>query len=259
MSEEIVARRLNVRFDGRSALEDIDVRIPVPSVTIIIGPNGAGKSTFLRTLIGSVRPASGSVEVLGMDPATKSDQVKRAVSYVAQKERFSYPVPIKVSEVVMMGLLVDKAIPRVHGKVDDRKVADALHVVDMDSYFDAPFDRLSGGQQQRVLLARSIIRKPKLLLLDEPFNAVDVLTQCAIIEHLQRLRNSGVGILLVTHDSNPLARITEYVMVLDKRLVGFGPPRAVLKQEVLAQVYGGAAKVLDGEPCPYVVLGDIHA
>jgi ABC-type Mn2+/Zn2+ transport system ATPase subunit len=177
---------------------------------------------------------------------------------VAQKEKFSYPVPIGVNEVVMMGLLADKSIPRVHTKNDDLKVKEALKVVEMEDQYERPFDKLSGGQQQRVLLARSIIRKPRVLILDEPFNAVDVATQSLMIDYLQRLREQRVGIIIVTHDTNPLACLMEQIMILNKRLIDFGPPKKVLRPEVLAQVYGNNARVLDGEPCPIIVTGDIH-
>jgi ABC-type Mn2+/Zn2+ transport system ATPase subunit len=258
VTDFIIANGLTVTFDGRSALEDVTVEIPVPSVTVIIGPNGAGKSVFLRSLIGSIKPSSGSINVLGVDAVAHPDNVKKLVSYVAQKEKFSYPVPIGVNEVVMMGLLADKSIPRVHTKNDDLKVKEALKVVDMSDQYNRPFDRLSGGQQQRVLLARSIIRQPRVLILDEPFNAVDVATQSLMIDYLQRLREQQVGIIIVTHDTNPLACLMEEIMILNKRLIDFGPPKKVLRPEVLAQVYGNNARVLDGEPCPIIVTGDIH-
>ena len=258
MTDYIITNGLTVGFDGNVALQDVTVEIPVPSVTVIIGPNGAGKSVFLRSLIGSIKPSSGSISVLGVDPVAHSDNVKRLVSYVAQKEKFSYPVPIGANEVVMMGLLADKSIPRVHTKNDDLKVKEALKVVEMEDQYKRPFDKLSGGQQQRVLLARSIIRKPRVLILDEPFNAVDVATQSLMIDYLQRLRKHQVGIIIVTHDTNPLACLTEQIMILNKRLIDFGPPRKVLRPEVLAQVYGNNARVLDGEPCPIIVTGDIH-
>ena len=258
MTDSILTNGLTVAFDGKRALEDVTVEIPVPSITVIIGPNGAGKSVFLRSLIGSIKPSSGSISVLGVDPVAHSDKVKRLVSYVAQKEKFSYPVPIGVNEVVMMGLLADKSIPRVHTKSDDPKVKEALKVVDMGDQYERPFDKLSGGQQQRVLLARSIIRQPRVLILDEPFNAVDVATQNMMIEYLQRLRGKDVGIIIVTHDTNPLACLIEYIMILNKRLIDFGPPKKVLRPEVLAAVYGNNVRVLDGEPCPIIVTGDIH-
>jgi ABC-type Mn2+/Zn2+ transport system ATPase subunit len=258
VTDYIITNGLTVGFDGNVALQDVTVEIPVPSVTVIIGPNGAGKSVFLRSLIGSIKPSSGSISVLGVDPVAHSDNVKRLVSYVAQKEKFSYPVPIGANEVVMMGLLADKSIPRVHTKNDDLKVKEALKVVEMEDQYKRPFDKLSGGQQQRVLLARSIIRKPRVLILDEPFNAVDVATQSLMIDYLQRLRKHQVGIIIVTHDTNPLACLTEQIMILNKRLIDFGPPRKVLRPEVLAQVYGNNARVLDGEPCPIIVTGDIH-
>jgi ABC-type Mn2+/Zn2+ transport system ATPase subunit len=258
VTDSIITNGLTVGFDGNVALQDVTVEIPVPSVTVIIGPNGAGKSVFLRSLIGSIKPSSGSISVLGVDPVAHSDNVKRLVSYVAQKEKFSYPVPIGANEVVMMGLLADKSIPRVHTKNDDLKVKEALKVVEMEDQYKRPFDKLSGGQQQRVLLARSIIRKPRVLILDEPFNAVDVATQSLMIDYLQRLREQQVGIIIVTHDTNPLACLTEQIMILNKRLIDFGPPKKVLRPEVLAQVYGNNARVLDGEPCPIIVTGDIH-
>ena len=235
------------------------VSIPEPSITVIIGPNAAGKSTFLKAMLGSVPVKGGRIEVLGVDSSQEPDRAKRLVSYVAQQESFSYPVPILVKEVVGMGLLVEKAIPRVHNRSDDAKVVEALKAVDMEEYLKVPFDTLSGGQKQRVLLARSIIRHPRLLLLDEPFNGVDVVAQLALIEYLARLRKSGVGIVIVTHDSNPLAKVIEYIMVLNRRLVCFGTPRAVLKPEVLAEVYGASARVIDSDPCPFVVIGDVHA
>ena len=258
MTDSIITNGLTVTFDGRRALEDVTLQIPVPSITVIIGPNGAGKSVFLRSLIGSIKPSSGSISVLGVDPVAHPDKVKRLVSYVAQKEKFSYSVPIGVNEVVMMGLLADKSIPRVHTKSDDPKVKEALKVVDMGDQYERPFDKLSGGQQQRVLLARSIIRQPRVLILDEPFNAVDIATQNMMIEYLQRLRGKDVGIIIVTHDTNPLACLIEYIMILNKRLIDFGPPKKVLRPEVLASVYGNNARVLDGEPCPIIVTGDIH-
>ena len=258
MTDSIITNGLTVAFDGRRALEDVTLQIPVPSITVIIGPNGAGKSVFLRSLIGSIKPSSGSISVLGVDPVAHPDKVKRLVSYVAQKEKFSYSVPIGVNEVVMMGLLADKSIPRVHTKSDDPKVREALKVVDMGDQYERPFDKLSGGQQQRVLLARSIIRQPRVLILDEPFNAVDIATQNMMIEYLQRLRGKDVGIIIVTHDTNPLACLIEYIMILNKRLIDFGPPKKVLRPEVLAEVYGNNARVLDGEPCPIIVTGDIH-
>jgi ABC-type Mn2+/Zn2+ transport system ATPase subunit len=258
VTDSIITNGLTVTFDGRRALEDVTLQIPVPSITVIIGPNGAGKSVFLRSLIGSIKPSSGSISVLGVDPVAHPDKVKRLVSYVAQKEKFSYSVPIGVNEVVMMGLLAGKSIPRVHTKSDDPKVKEALKVVDMGDQYERPFDKLSGGQQQRVLLARSIIRQPRVLILDEPFNAVDIATQNMMIEYLQRLRGKDVGIIIVTHDTNPLACLIEYIMILNKRLIDFGPPKKVLRPEVLAAVYGSNARVLDGEPCPIIVTGDIH-
>jgi ABC-type Mn2+/Zn2+ transport system ATPase subunit len=258
VTDSIITNGLTVTFDGRRALEDVTLQIPVPSITVIIGPNGAGKSVFLRSLIGSIKPSSGSISVLGVDPVAHPDKVKRLVSYVAQKEKFSHSVPIGVNEVVMMGLLADKSIPRVHTKSDDPKVKEALKVVDMGDQYERPFDKLSGGQQQRVLLARSIIRQPRVLILDEPFNAVDIATQNMMIEYLQRLRGKDVGIIIVTHDTNPLACLIEYIMILNKRLIDFGAPKKVLRPEVLAAVYGNNARVLGGEPCPIIVTGDIH-
>jgi len=124
---------------------------------------------------------------------------------------------------------------------------------------DEKFSNLSGGQQQRVLIARAIVHEPKLLLLDEPFNGVDANNQRKILEFLKNIKSKKVTVVIVTHDINPLSELTDYVMLLNRRIISFGKPDEALNYPRLCQIYGPSVQVITGKPCPTVITGDTHA
>lgn len=258
--EGVEVRELKVVYRNYVALDDVSFKARHPTFTTIIGPNGAGKTTLLKSLLGMVEKVSGEVRVFGTDPYERPAEVRELVGYVPQKEKIYSPVPIKVEQIVMMGLMLAKPFPRIHVKDDWERVEWALEKVGLLDMKDSPFHSLSGGQQQRVLIARAIVRRPKLLLLDEPFSGVDAKVQYSLVGLLNSLKKEGISIIMVTHEVNTVSWISDRILVLNRKLLAFGPPKDVLSNiEVLKKVYGEAVKVFHGEPCPSVILGDYHA
>jgi len=250
---------VNVILNDKKVLEDINMVIESPSFLTIMGPNGAGKSTLIKLLLGIVFPSKGRVTVFGIDPTKNPLEVRKNVGYVPQKEHMSFEVPLTVGEVVQMGILTRKKIPRFMSKDDKRQVEEVLKVVEMLDKKSELFMNLSGGQQQRVLIARAVAQEPSILLLDEPFNGIDASNQNQILSFLRSIKERGVTVIVVTHDINPLVNLTDYVMLLNKNIISFGKPEEVLNYGRLSQIYGPSVQVITGKPFPVVITGDTHA
>ena len=256
----VSVKNLKVGYDEHIALEDVTFKVQAPFFTTIIGPNGAGKTTLLKSLLGMVRKVKGEVRVFGIDPFERPNDVRDMVGYVPQKERIYAPVPIRVEQVIMMGFMLHRPFPRVHMRKDREEVEWALEKVGLQGFGKRAFHELSGGQQQRVVIARAIVRRPSLLLLDEPFSGVDARAQFSIVELLYGFKKERISVMMVTHDVNVVSRVSDNIVVLNRRLLAFGTPNEVLSDRgVLEQVYGPAIKIFHGTPCPSVILGDHHA
>lgn len=255
----IDVENVNVVLEGKNVLEDVSFKLEEAAFLSIMGPNGSGKTTLIRTLLGMIKPSSGNVKVFGIDPSKRPFDVRKMVGYVPQKERINFEVPLTVYDVVGMGLVPRKQAPRFFTEHDREQVEEALKLVDMWSMKGEKFSNLSGGQQQRVLIARAIVHEPKLLLLDEPFNGVDANNQRKILEFLKNIKSKKVTVVIVTHDINPLSELTDYVMLLNKRVISFGKPDEALNYARLCQIYGPSVQVFTGKPCPIVITGDTHA
>ena len=239
-------------------LRGVTMSVGHPSITVVLGPNGSGKTTLLRVLLGMVRPSSGEVRVLGLDPAEEAEEVRRRCAYVPQKEYISAEVPLSVFEVVLMGRYAKKRPPRRVGPEDRRAVMEALEAVGLSDLAKRPFRELSGGQQQRVLVARALASEPELMLLDEPMSGADAESRERIADVLVEMREEGVSSVVVTHDVNPLAEAADYVAVLSGgELALFGRPAEVLTEDALSSVYGRAKVFRVGEVC-YALISDWH-
>jgi|Deesub1362B_J571_1020462.scaffolds.fasta_scaffold00005_288 ABC-type Mn2+/Zn2+ transport system ATPase subunit len=247
-----------VSINGNNILRNITFSTVHPTFLSIMGPNGAGKTTLLKTMLGLLKPDRGKVEILGYNPVYNPISIRRLVGYVPQKDYITRDLPVKVKDVVLMGILINKSLPRYPSPKDIENALEALRTVEMEWAWDKRFSQLSGGEQQRVLIARGIANKPKILLLDEPFNKIDMSTQAHIIEFLHRIKSRNVSIFIVTHDINPISAISDLIMILNKEIIAIGKPREVLRKEVLMKVYGSDVRIFDGHPCPIVVTGDTH-
>lgn len=252
----IEARDVSIYYGGRKAVEGVSFNLEEGETLLLLGPNGAGKTTLLRTIGGFHREYHGELRVFGVSP----EYTGEFVGYVPQSFSLNERVPLSAREVVIMGRLYRKGF--VHFRIRRALVERALEVLDfvgLSEVADKPFNELSGGQKQRVLLARALLSNPRLLLLDEPLSALDPSARAEVVAVLGKIKEEiGVTMMITTHDVNPLTELGDKVMLLNRRLVAFGSPDEVLRDEVIAKVYGPLARAIRLEERFYCIIGDTH-
>ncbi|MDW8034060.1 MAG: metal ABC transporter ATP-binding protein [Nitrososphaerota archaeon] len=259
MSEPIISlKNVSVILNGRTVLKDISFDVESPSFITVVGPNGAGKTTLIRLLLGMVRPIEGSVKVLGMNPFTESDRLRSLVGYVPQKDKVSYETPLKVWEVVLMGVFLRKRFPRLISKSDLEAARRAMEYLRMNEYSDYFFNELSGGQQRRVLIARALASDPILLLLDEVLTGLDFESQQYLLDVFRMLKEKRRTIIIVEHEVDPIIELTEKVLVLNKIVCAYGNPEEVLSEDRLKPIYP-CLRTVEKEGKRIFILGDKHA
>jgi|SRR5687768_16598472 len=251
-------RDLTVGYDGRPVLQDADLEIEWGRLVGVIGPNGSGKSTLIKSIVGTLRPMSGSVEVGGYPAASRG--ARRLVGYVPQREVVNWDFPVTVADVVMMGRTARLGWLTFPGADDRRAVHDALDLVGMGGMSGRQISQLSGGQQQRVFLARALSGGGKLLLLDEPLNGVDASTQEAIGTLLRAIRGDGGTIVMATHDLQLAASWCDSLVMVNHAIIAHAPPEEALRPEVLRGTYGGQVLVVPsvGDEQERTVVPDVH-
>lgn len=235
----VEVQNLTVSYHARAALLDVSVSIERDQLVGVIGPNGAGKSTFIKAILGFVKPDIGTVRING----TNVQKVKGKVAYVPQRGTVDWDFPITVREVALMGRY--QRIPWWASPAGpDREAAmEALDMVRMADFADNQIGELSGGQQQRVFLARALAQGSDILLLDEPFAGVDAATERAILEVLGRAKKAGKTLIVVHHDLATAAEYFDTLLLIKQRLYAYGPPEAVLQEELLSRVYEGRLRI----------------
>ncbi len=236
MADMIRADNLSVTLGQRPVLAEITFSARCGELTGIIGPNGAGKTTLLRAILGLVPIQDGNLAVLGINhPRLK--EVRPQIGYMPQRQSFERRFPLSAADVVATGLLSQQTLLR---RVTDRmiKVNDALQAVGMEAFGHRYFQDLSGGEQQRIMLARSLVRKPRLLLLDEPNSGLDFPAQQGFIELLRRLKeSSGLTIVLVSHDLVSVAAAADQLVCINRTMHIHGNPAEVLRSPHLDEAY----------------------
>jgi len=186
--------------ETKPAITNVWLKIPIQSLTLIVGPNGSGKTTLLETILGLLKPKTGKIKIFGYDIPKMAVEARKMCGYLPQDFMRPPGEPFSVKEVVGMGLASNKPFGKLNGK-DWEMVYDALNLVGIEDLANRPVGRLSGGQQQKVMFARALVRKPKLLLLDEPFSALDESSRKFISETLlSSLVEDGCTVIMVSHD-----------------------------------------------------------
>ncbi len=235
-----------------SALEDISFRVSSGERVAVVGPNGAGKSTLFKLIVGTLKPSRGTVNTFGHEPHGHI-----CIAYVPQQSQVDWSFPVTVEDVVLMGRIGQIGLFRWPRRRDREVVRTCLERVKASHLAGKQIGELSGGQQQRVFIARALAQAAELMLLDEPLAGLDIPGQEAILDVLDSLRPDGVTVLLATHDLNLAAERFDQVMLLNKRIIAYGPAKAVLTSEHLLTAYGGQLHRLEADGT--VLLGDpIH-
>lgn len=231
---------VTVAFDRKPVLWNIDLMIPQGKLVGIIGPNGAGKSTLIKAVMGILTLSSGYVKIFDHD----INDVRSRISYVPQRESVDWDFPASVLDVVLMGRYAHLGLFKRPRKADRDIAMDCLKKVGMDSFAQRQISQLSGGQQQRTFLARALAQQADIYFMDEPFSGVDAATEKTIINLLRNMTHHGKTVMVVHHDLHSVSQYFDWVIMLNTRLVAFGPTETTFTQKNLHETYGGKLTIL---------------
>lgn len=223
----IVFRDLTLGYDRHPAVHHINGEVRRGELLAIVGPNGAGKSTLLKGIIGELRPLGGSLKLNGLK---KSD-----IAYLPQQIEIDRSFPISVFDCVAMGLWRKIGAWRGLDAGLDEEVARALATVGLVDLADRPVGALSGGQFQRVLFARLLLQDASLILLDEPFRAIDGKTVADLIALILRWHEEGRTVLAALHDIEQVRAHFPATLLMAREIVAWGETRKVLNPANLAK------------------------
>ncbi|TFV85366.1 metal ABC transporter ATP-binding protein [Microbacterium sp. dk485] len=236
MTPAITVEGVTVSYGDVVALRDVSLELAAGRVTGLIGMNGSGKSTLLKTILGLIRPDSGTAQVSGMAPAVA--RRKGLIASVPQSEDVDWAFPVSVRDVVLMGRYGRLGPTRRPRAADDAAVDGALARVDLTDLADRQIGRLSGGQRKRAFVARGIAQDAAVLLLDEPFAGVDKTSEATIVRLLRELAADGRTVLVSTHDLAALPSLADDAVVLLQRVVFRGSVADALQPDTLARAFG---------------------
>lgn len=214
------AKQITYLQKDKTILSDISLRLHSKEIITLIGPNGAGKTSLVRILLGLSKPSKGRVE----------RKKHLTVGYVPQRVNIPDVMPIRVSDFL-----------NVTGQYQEQECRDMLAQVNCEYLFSSAMQSISGGEMQRVLLARALLKKPQLLVLDEPASGMDIIGQQALYETIQTIRNNhGCGILMVSHDLHLVMAATDSVICLNNHVCCTGHPDDVSEHPEYIKLFGNA-------------------
>lgn len=211
---------LTLGYDRHPAVHHLDGTVPAGALLAVMGPNGGGKSTLLRGIVGELRPLSGRIEVTGVE--------RRRIAYLPQQGALDRGFPIPVAELVAFGLWHRSGAFGGYGRDGRRAVAEALAAVGLTGFAGRPIGSLSGGQFQRALFARVLLQDAPLILLDEPFTAIDARTTADLIALVQRWHGEARTVVAVLHDQALAREYFPQALLLAREPVAWGPTAEVL-------------------------------
>jgi zinc/manganese transport system ATP-binding protein len=244
-----------VSLGGRVIWQDVSLAVEAGEFVAVLGSNGAGKSTLLKVVLGLLPLRKGTASVLGRPPG----QANAAIGYLPQRRSFDPASRIRGVDVVRLGL--DGArwgvpLPRFGPDPARERVREVIELVGASAYADRPIGSLSGGEQQRLLIAQALVSRPRMLLLDEPLDSLDLTNQAGVAALVQRIcRGEKVAVLLVAHDANPILGYLDRVVYFAGGTAVAGTPDEVITSETLSRLYGVPIEVLHTSDGRLVVVG----
>ncbi len=226
----------------RPVVRDVSLRVEPGGFVGLVGPSGAGKTTLLKAMLGMTPSVSGTVRV-GGQPVSPG-RPPGGVGYVPQVETVDWTFPVTVEQVVMMGKIGGMGKLPWPSKADRREVAETLERLGIGGLGGRHIRDLSGGQQQRTFLARALVAKPALLLLDEPTASVDIKTRDDILHLLAGLNRQGVTIVMTTHELNTVAAHLPWVLCVNGGIVAQGRPVDIFTGPILSRTFQTEMRVV---------------
>jgi len=261
----VVAEGVSARAGSRPLFGGLDATLAPGQFVAVLGPNGAGKSTFLRMLLGLHPLAGGSLQVLGDRPGRRNHDI----GYLPQRRSFDSSVRIRGIDLVRLGIdghrwgtplpIARRLLDRAGVERERRRLDDVIARVGATPYADRPIGEISGGEQQRLLIAQALVRQPRLLLLDEPLESLDLPNQQGVAGLLQRISEDGVTVVIVAHDVNPILGYLDQVIYIVGGQALAGPPETVITTEHLSRLYGAPIEVVRTPGGRLVVVGTPEA
>jgi ABC-type Mn2+/Zn2+ transport system ATPase subunit len=242
VNELVRFEKVTCRYGRDPVLVNIDLSIAAGDFVGVVGPSGSGKTTLLRAIAGTIRPIAGRI---ARDRAAP-------VGYVPQVETVNWYFPVRVREAVLMSRIDGRRLPW-SSKADVRDAHEVLERLGIDDLAGRHIRELSGGQQQRVFVARAMLRRPKLLLMDEPTSGVDVRTRHDVMHLIHELHHDGLAVVLTTHDLNGIAAHLPRLVCLNREVIATGRPQDVITPDILERTYGAPLEVLSHGGMPVVV------
>ena len=247
----IVVKNLSVTYsNGHRALKDISFSLRGGTICGLVGINGSGKSSLFKAIMGLVKHSIGTVKINGQTP----QKVLKAclIAYVPQVEEVDWNFPILVEDLVMMGRYGYMNILRIPKARDFKVVDSALKKMDILDLKKRQIGELSGGQKKRAFLARALAQEAEIILLDEPFNGIDVKTEESIIKILLRLKKQGKLLLVSTHNLGSIPHFCDQVLLINQSLQAAGSIKTVFTAENLNKTFGGMLRNIQ------ISQGDLH-
>jgi len=248
--------RAAARVGGRTIWSDVSLTVERGEFVAVLGPNGSGKSTLIKAILGLLPLSAGSASVLGVRPG----EAKGRIGYLPQRRNFDAGTRIRGIDLVRLGLEGSRLgvpLPGLPGRARTAaRVAEVLQLVGAAAYAEQPIGELSGGEQQRLLIAQALVRRPELLLLDEPLDSLDLPNQAAVAALVRRIcRDEKVAVLLVAHDVNPILGYLDRAVYVARGSAVAGRPEDVISSETLSRLYGAPVEVLRASGGRLVVVG----
>lgn len=229
----IEVKNLHVSYYGKEVIRNVHFSTNNGRLVGILGPNGAGKSTLMKAMLDLIPKDRGSVTFQGQSIKA----FRKEIAYVPQRNDIDWNFPIVVEDVVLLGTYPKLGVFR-RPKNKEKEIAQiCLKEVGMEAFKNEQIGELSGGQQQRIFLARSLAQRANYFFLDEPFAGIDAASEEIIIRILKRLRDEGKLVFVVHHDLTKVKDYFDDVLLINKKLIAYGPTEEVFKTEIISKTY----------------------